>query len=79
MFAKKVPHEDFNHFQFKIEIDEGNSNIYKLSQILTEFILERRRKESEKIRAKYDDDRVPVIIEKASSDQILPDLEQTKY
>ncbi|CDW88108.1 gamma-aminobutyric acid receptor-associated 2 [Stylonychia lemnae] len=47
-------------------------------QFKDEIAFERRAIESEKIRLKYDG-RIPVIIEKSSTDQVLCDLEQTKF
>jgi hypothetical protein len=66
-----------------VEITEGKPNHHHLMPLTfyltTIHFIERRLKEAEKIKAKYSNERVPVIIEKAFSDQMLPDLEQTKY
>ena len=43
MFAKKVPHEDFSHFQFKIEIEEGIYNTYPYASFI--YALPNRKKD----------------------------------
>lgn len=63
--------DDFN-FNFKNEITYGNSTL-----LFSYFFIERRVIESQKILEKYQG-RIPVIIEKASTEKALADLEQTK-
>jgi len=65
----KVPADAFN-FAFKNDIPLGNSSIY----ISHAFLTEKRQAESVKIMEKFHE-RIPVIIEKATSEQNLPDLD----
>lgn len=70
--SSKPKQDDFS-FRFKEEITYGK---YLQSKLMC--LIEKRVQESKKILEKFAE-RVPVIIQKAQTEETLPELEQEKY